>query len=107
MEKIKEWFDKNKTFGLKTPEGWYGRPYDNHHNLSGLFNSNNRIIIETDELNLFVITQSSELMISIEENDLVINNFKTLVWDLLTYIDLKSEIKIFKDGELRFVSYNY
>ncbi len=46
--KIEDWFKIYGGGGLVTPEGWFGRPYDNIHQLTYLEFRLSKLIIELD-----------------------------------------------------------
>jgi hypothetical protein len=46
---VKDWFQSKGGGSLITPEGWFGRPYDNIHMLTYIEVRPNKVILELDE----------------------------------------------------------
>ena len=104
---LENWKLKNPTFGLVLPSGWFGRPFDNHHEITWIENRKFKLLIEIDEQLLLIVTKTIEFEIYLDNKDLVIKNFLRLNFDRLGYGDLSSHLENFVTGELRFVAYIY
>lgn len=49
LNAIRRWFDQHHGGGLVLPDGWFGRPYDNHHRLTDLQECDDDIVIVLDD----------------------------------------------------------
>ena len=45
---IQRWFDQHHGGGLVLPDGWFGRPFDSEHELTGLDQSGDDIVMTLD-----------------------------------------------------------
>ena len=99
LKPIKKWFSKNSTFGIITPNGWIGRPYDNHHQLSSIEYSENKVLIKIKGGHIFIVTQP--LKLSKLDNNLTIAGFNKLEhkYEFLS----KPRCNIYESGEMTFV----
>ncbi len=104
-EKIEKWKVENPTFGLILPSGWFGRPFDNNHNITWTADRKFKILIEVDQQLLFILTKSKQFEIKNDGNDLVFKNFYRLTFDSLGYGDLTAHTEYFDTGELKLVAY--
>lgn len=105
IETLTNWQINNPTFGLLLPNGWFGRPYDNCHEITWIEERKYRFLIEIDEQLLFIITKSNQFEIITNNNDLIIRNFYRLTFDRLGYGDLTAHTEIFDKGELTLIAY--
>jgi len=102
---MEKWFDKNDVFGLKLPDGWFGRPCDNHYRLTLLEDRKHRLLIEVDDELFFLITKPVKC--SYVDGNLVISNFKQVTFDRQGYGDMKPHCKVYGIGLLTFVVLKY
>ena len=100
---MKNWFAKNEVFGITLPDGWFGRPYDNHHRLTLIDDRKNKLLVEVDEQLFFLITKPVKC--SVLDGNLVISDFKQVTFDRQSYGDMKPHCKVYDSGELTFVAY--
>lgn len=70
-ECVQRWFIEEKSGSLMLPDGWFGRPFDNQHELTSLVESNSDLTIILDgNLTLYfyglesVETRKKELVFS-------------------------------------------
>jgi hypothetical protein len=103
LKSIKKWFSKNVVFGIITPDGWIGRPFDNHNKLSSLEYVENMVQIEVNGTCTFQITRPFKL--SKVDNNLIISDFKKLehYYEFLS----KPRCKVYDTGVLTFVTLKY
>ena len=104
MKEIERWNKNNKTFGLQLPDGWFGRPGDNQHRLTGSFDRDNKLILEFDSQLYLIFTKP--IVIEKSNNDLVISNFEQLIFDYQGYGDMTPHAKNYKSGAVTLVSYS-
>jgi hypothetical protein len=103
LKPIKKWFSKNVVFGIITPNGWIGKPYDNHNKLSSIRYIENKVLIEINGTQTFHITRPFKS--SKVDDNLIISDFKKLEH----YYEFISEprCKVYDAGALTFVSLKY
>ncbi|MBW8183204.1 hypothetical protein [Shewanella nanhaiensis] len=105
MKEIEHWNKSNEAFGLQLPDGWFGRPGDNQHRLTYSLERENKLILELDNQLYLIFTKP--LMIEKSGNDLVISNFKQLIFDYQGFGDMRSHNKPYGSGVVTLVSYNW
>ena len=103
-KEIESYIEEINSFGLVLPNGWFGRPFDNCHEMTWLEEKDNKLIIELDKQLYLIFTKP--VSCTKQENDLIISNFKQLVFDYQGYGDMKPYCKIFKNGEVKLVGYS-
>lgn len=99
---IQSWFDDKGGGSLITPEGWFGRPYDNFHQLTFLLIRPNKVIVELDE-QLYLIFSDLQ-SVYIKDSNLFFENFSQCTFDWQEYENLKPHNSIFKSGTIKIVS---
>jgi len=104
VEIINDWCRRNVSFGLQLPNGWFGRPYDNMHHLTGIFDRPNKLIIEIDPQLYLVFTKPTTISVDSDEN-LVCSNFSQLVFDRQGYGDMKPFAEIFRSGSVTLMTF--
>ena len=102
MIEIEKWIKKNESFGLKLPDGWFGRPYDNQHKITWMQERPNKLIIELDEQLFLIFTKPT--VVEPSGKDLTISGFKQLSFDRQGYGDMKAHCNLFRSGVVTFVS---
>jgi len=83
LDILEKWQNSNPVFGIILPTGWFGRPYDNHHEITWMTDRKYKLLIEVDEQLLFILTKTIQFEIIGDNNDLVIKNFNRLTFDRL------------------------
>jgi hypothetical protein len=98
LKPIKKWFSKNVVFGIITPDGWIGRPFDNHNKLSSLEYIENKVFIGVNGTQTFQITRPFK--ISKADDNLIISDFNKLehYYEFLS----KPRCKVYDTGVLTF-----
>lgn len=99
---IKDWFQNNSGGGLVTPDGWFGRPYDNIHMLTYLEVRPNKVILELDEQLYLIFTNLKSVYT--KDNDLCFEEFSQCVFDWQGYGDLKPNASLFRSGTIKIVA---
>lgn len=100
--KIHNWFLKHKSGGLILPDGWFGRPYDNLHQLTGISEkeSSLEIILDTMIKIKFVSLKS----IHTNNKELILSNFEKVYFKWTEYGSEIEHEKVFDSGEVRIVN---
>ena len=90
-------------FGLILPSGWFGRPYDNFHQLTWIEERKSKLIVEIDNQLYLIFTKPIQL--EVINNNLVITGFEQLVFDYQGYGNMKPHCELFNYGEVEFICY--
>ena len=98
---IEHWFMLAGGGGLVLPDGWFGRPNDNLHQLTYVETRPHKLLIELDSLLLLVITDLSN--IRVEKSALVLTDFSQCVFDWQEYGSAKPNVSIYHSGEIRMI----
>jgi hypothetical protein len=98
---IQDWFAKAKGASLVLPDGWFGRPFDNWHELSYLEQRPHKLLLELDDQLLLVCTDLRSAQIV--GRDLVLSGFAQCVFDWQEYGHLVPHATIYRTGEIKFV----
>lgn len=102
IKNIKNWFQIKGGGSLITPDGWFGRPYDNIHMLTYLEVRPNKVILELDEQLYLIFTDVKSVYTKNEE--LCFEEFSQCVFDWQGYGDLKPHATIFSSGIVKIVA---
>jgi hypothetical protein len=105
MKQIESWLIGNAVFGLKFPDGWFGKPYDNQHRLTWLADRDNKLILELD--NQLYLTFTKPIDISKSDSSLIISGFNQAVCDWQGYGELNPNCKLYNSGSITLVSLAY
>jgi len=100
LRKVNEWFAAVGYAGLVLPSGWFGRPYDNWHELTWACARSTKLLVELDGQLLLVLTEPG--VPQVEGPDLVLPCAQ-LVFDWQGYGDLIPHAESFGAGSLRLV----
>lgn len=86
---------------MKLPSGWFGRPFDNRHQLTSARLMTGRLLIELDDRMLLVLAHP-ESAVGSDGDVLRIGGFRhgTLTWD--EYGGSGGDIETFGIGEVEF-----
>ncbi|MSP13841.1 MAG: hypothetical protein EXR62_12905 [Chloroflexi bacterium] len=98
---ILRWFQIARVGGLVLPDGWFGRPYDNTHQLTHLEIWSHKLLIELDDQLLLIFTDIKK--VRIENSELLLTDFVQLVFDYQEYVNLSPHARVYKDGEVRLI----
>lgn len=100
LRQVTAWFDTVGTAGLQLPNGWFGRPYDNRHELTWSQARPHKLLLELDAQLLLVLADPGEP--TTEGRDLIVP-FGQLVFDWQGYGDLQNHADLFRRSSLTFV----
>lgn len=101
LGKVRAWFASGRRPGVVLPTGWFGRPYDNQHELTWAAAHGDRMFLELDDSQLLMIVGRPVAHVS--EAELKIDGFDHVVWDWQQYSGTKRGVETFAQGEVRFV----
>jgi hypothetical protein len=97
---IAKWFDQVRLAGLELPTGWFGRPFDNLHQLTWSASATRKVLLELDEQILVVLTQPER--VEVIDNDLHVVGSKQVVVDWQEYGRSKSRVDDCGSGDVVF-----
>ncbi|SEL43645.1 hypothetical protein [Streptacidiphilus jiangxiensis] len=97
LEQLVHWYEAERTAGLILPRGWFGRPYDNRHELTWTQARRTKLVLELDHQLLLVLTEPA--MPRTEGPNLVMP-FQQLVFDWQEYGSPSPHAESFGEGEL-------
>ncbi len=102
LERVVEgWFARHGGGGLVLPDGWFGRPHDNVHQLTFVASRPAWLIIELDERLLLTIHDPGPVL---DSDDLVIAGFSTCSFDWIEYGSERRHSSRYQAGEVRVVA---
>jgi len=99
---VKEWFDQEGGSGLVLPDGLFGRPYDNVHELTLIAPLDEGLRIFLDENLLLYIT--GEVSVEKKPGKLMLADFIKLDFIWKEYGSTKEHKKSYDGGMVEFVS---
>ena len=102
LTRVLEFFASVGYAGLILPNGWFGRPYDNLHQLTRAEVIDGDLVVELDEQ--LVLTFRGPAQASTSANRLRLAGFSALLWDWQEYGSLAPHHEEFVDGEVEFVA---
>ncbi|PNH91802.1 hypothetical protein [Vibrio diazotrophicus] len=77
---IESWIKSNAVFGLKLPDGWFGRPYDNQHKLTWVADRDNKLILELD--NQMYLTFTKPIQLKASDSEFIVDDFQQIIFVL-------------------------
>ncbi len=102
-ELLINWLNQKKKFGIILPDGWFGRPMDNLHEVTWWIERTNKFIIEIDSQ--LYITLTKPIKLNSKKDSLIISNFLQCIFDYQGYGDMRAHSKMYNAGEITFVNY--
>jgi hypothetical protein len=99
---LEEWFRRMGGGSLILPDGWFGRPYDNIHQLTYIKARPKKVLIELDEQLYLFITEPAT--ITEKDNELILGGFSQCIFDWTEYGSRTSHSTTYKSGNLKFVA---
>lgn len=97
---ITEWMGHVGVAGLVLPDGWFGRPYDNFHQLTWSKPRGNRVILEFDSNLLLVLTDVSNIE---PGNERLTVSAAQVVLDWQEYGSLVPHVETFTSSDIALV----
>ena len=101
-QEISRWFERTGGGGLVLPNGWFGRPFDNIHELTYIKNRPTKLILELDERLLLVFTEV-ETVVN-QGNELHFENYVQCVFDWQEYESKVAHISSYNTGAIKIVA---
>jgi hypothetical protein len=101
--KIVDWFDQTGGGGLVLPNGWFGRPYDNIHQLDSVAVNDDGLVIVLDGGQL-TLSFEGVPKIEITRSDIIFSSFRRIVFDWKEYFSMKSHSENHEGGEVKIVA---
>ncbi len=102
-QRISDWFKMTWGGGLVLPSGWFGRPYDNVHQLTSVSETSDGLVLVLDEGHL-TLTFKGVPRINVTESELTFDAFKLLVFDWKEYGSMKPHSEQHEGGEVKIVA---
>lgn len=102
LDTVRDFFATMGYAGLILPSGWFGRPFDNLHQLTRSEASEQSLLIELD--NQLVLTFSGELWATPTDEGLRLGGFTSLAWDWTEIGSTASHHEQFMSGEVHLVA---
>lgn len=99
---IREFFTSVGQAGLVLPDGWFGRPHDNLHQLTRIEGNDESLVVELD--GQLVLTFAGEPRVTRTDKGLRLGRFTALAWDWTEYGSTISRHKNFATGEVELVA---
>lgn len=87
---------------LKLPTGWFGRPYDNLHQLSSVHVVAERLIIELDGQMMLLLSHPTDAVV--DGSTLRLSGFTHGSWDWDEYGTRVPHLETFQEGIVEFVA---
>ena len=100
LKAVSDWFAGNGRAGLHLPGGWFGRPYDNAHQLTWSAARSSKAIIELDGQLLLILTDPGR---PLHDAGNLIVPFTHLVFDGESYGDRIPHTEQFETASLSFM----
>jgi hypothetical protein len=102
LEVVRDWFAEVGGASMRLPTGWFGRPYDNLHRLTGSHVLAQRLILVLDDQLILLLAHPNTA--STESKSLRISGFAhgSLDWD--EYGNRRAHVESFEGGEVEFVA---
>ena len=102
LQAISGWFAQVKLASLEMPRGWFGRPYDNLHQLTWSVARDHKVLLELDRQLLLVITDPAG--VEATDTELRIERCAQVTLDWQEYGNLKPHVDDHGSGSVRFVA---
>lgn len=100
-DEINRWFQHHTGGGLILPSGWFGRPHDNLHMLSGLEENKDSLVLNLD--NRLKLTFVGTVYLRTDNKYLQFSNFDKLIFEWEEYDSAQTHREVFSSGEVKIV----
>jgi hypothetical protein len=101
---ILDWFSKKTGGSLYLPDGWFGRPYDNIHQISSINETksgNIQLVLDENIFLYFVGLEKAQQ----DSRDLILGPFDTLFFEWKDPQNNSQMTKEYCSGEVRIISH--
>jgi hypothetical protein len=111
-ETVKHWFADQGGGTLQLPDGWFGRPWDNFHQLTWVALRPQRLIVEIDEQLMLTFAGAVKATTGVDDPGdeggspvawLNFEGFSQLVFDRRDYGAEAWHAQVYAEGRVRFV----
>ena len=99
---VQTWFAENFGGSLFLPDGWYGRPYDNQHNLTSIDENRDSVVIVLD--NRITLQFVGLHAVKPAARELVFGPFAKLRVEVDSIGDGRRTLREYGSGEVKIVS---
>ncbi len=99
---IVDWFARIKLASVELPRGWFGRPFDNLHQLTWSAALDHKVLLELDRQLLLIITDPAEA--ELKDTELLIQGCAQVTLDWQEYGNLRPHVDDHGSGRVRFVA---
>lgn len=98
---IKRWFESVRSCGVVTPNGWFGRPYDNQHRLTDCRIERKVLIIELD--NRLLLQFHGEVYVKNLDDELIFSDFTMCIFEWKEYVSNLSRREEYDSGSVKLI----
>lgn len=102
IETIRGFYERHTVVGLRLPDGWFGRAYDNLLTITSIDNVAEEICIEFSGGEKLRVCGTSN--VERFENALVITGFTLLEWTWQLYGSTEQKRKVYSAGKVEFLA---
>lgn len=102
-QKIANWFKKTWGGGLVLPSGWFGRPYDNTHQLVSVTETPNGLVVVLDDGHL-TLNFRGVPRVEATKSELIFRSFDRLAFEWKEYDTMKPHSEEHRGGEVKIVA---
>ncbi len=100
---VLDWFGRTGGGSLRLPNGWFGRPYDNLHQLTSAQMVDDRLVIVLDDRMILIVT--GPVTAHVEPASLRLVGFNQAVWEWTENGSATPHTETFDTGEIEFVAH--
>jgi hypothetical protein len=101
-EMIIDWFTRVQAASLELPNGWFGRPYDNLHQLTWAGATEHKLLLELDHQLLLILTDPGD--VDLDSAELRITSCAQVVLDWQEYVNMVPHSDNHGAGTVRLVA---
>ena len=102
LDTLEKWFRITGGCGLILPDGWFGRPHDNIHQLTFVKIRQGKIIIELDNTLHLIVTEPK--VAENRNNEFILGKFLQCVFDWREYDTGIPHCSYYTSGDIKFVA---
>jgi hypothetical protein len=100
---IADWFKETWGGSLLLPSGWFGRPYDNCHQLSSVISNSTKLVVVLDEGQLKLNFEGVP-KIETTKSELIFSSFNRLTFEWKEYGSLKPHFEVHEGGQVKIIA---
>ncbi len=98
-----DWFGRVKLASLELPDGWFGRPYDNLHQLTWSAATSHKLLLELDHQLLLVITDPRGM--DVNESEVRLNGCLQVTLDWQEFGNMRPHVDDHGQGTVRLAAH--